>query len=89
MGRLVYELQKEPGVRRDMNQFTCLNSKKTERGMPGHAVSIWTSVHARVRRRHDYYTIRLYDAQGLMAMRLFMSCSLQMSVLLCSRTPLL
>lgn len=31
MGRLVCELQKEPGVRRDVNQFTCMNSKKTER----------------------------------------------------------
>lgn len=30
MGRLVYERDKEPRVRRDVNQFTCLNGKKRD-----------------------------------------------------------
>lgn len=67
-----------------MNQFTCLNGKKRERGMPVHAASIWKSVRSTVSRRRDYYI-----AVRPCTMRLLMSFFLQMSVFLCSMTPLL
>lgn len=70
MGGLVYEAQKEPGVRGDMNQFTGLNGSEKERAMPVHAASIWKSVRYRVSGSHldSHPGLPLNDAQGLITM---------------------